>query len=479
MAITQQNVANAGGSYAVGVFKIPGTQTELQAVVLVDSSGTPVSSTGGGPIEDGVDSNIKATVKDYSNSNPLTTVLVDTNGDPYVASGSSGVQYTEGDVDASVTGTAVMWRTSGNVMTPVDSSNPLPTSIASLPLPSGASTSAKQDSQTALLTTIDADTSALAGCVSGTELQVDVVTMPAVTVTGVATAANQVLEQALLTDIVTYTSATSNHLGDVVQDDGSTAPTKGLQVGGIDGSGNFQRMSTDTSGRPNVNINGTVPVSGTVAATQSGTWNITNISGTVSLPTGAATLAEQQTQTASLSVLDDWDESDRAKVNIIVGNAGVTGNTGTVDAGTQRVCLATNVALPAGTNNIGDVDVLTLPALAAGTNTIGNVHLVPTPPNMLRASVQITGTTSQQVVAAPGSNVYLVLWSITIANFTATDQAQLLSGSTRFDFVRVLASTTIQLTYPRGCLLGNNEAFNFDSAASADWFVSCTYSTTT
>lgn len=30
-------------------------------------------------------------------------------------------------------------------------------------------------------------------------------------------------------------------------------------------------------------------------------------------------------------------------------------------------------ALPAGTNNIGDVDVLTLPALPTGTNTIGNV----------------------------------------------------------------------------------------------------------
>ncbi len=33
----------------------------------------------------------------------------------------------------------------------------------------------------------------------------------------------------------------------------------------------------------------TQPISGTVAATQSGAWNITNVSGTVSLPTGAAT----------------------------------------------------------------------------------------------------------------------------------------------------------------------------------------------
>jgi hypothetical protein len=52
----------------------------------------------------------------------------------------------------------------------------------------------------------------------------------------------------------------------------------------------------------------TQPVSGTltavttitnpVAATQSGTWNITNISGTVSLPTGAATAALQPTNAA-------------------------------------------------------------------------------------------------------------------------------------------------------------------------------------
>src|SRR5690242_19274792 len=31
----------------------------------------------------------------------------------------------------------------------------------------------------------------------------------------------------------------------------------------------------------------------TLAATQSGTWNVTNISGTITLPTGAATAAKQ------------------------------------------------------------------------------------------------------------------------------------------------------------------------------------------
>lgn len=45
---------------------------------------------------------------------------------------------------------------------------------------------------------------------------------------------------------------------------------------------------------------------------------------------------------ASLSVLDDWDETDRAKVNLIVGSAGVDGNSGNKSAATQRVVIATD-----------------------------------------------------------------------------------------------------------------------------------------
>jgi hypothetical protein len=70
---------------------------------------------------------------------------------------------------------------------------------------------------------------------------------------------------------------------------------------------------------------------------------------TSALPTGAATAAKQDTQTtelqahtASLSVLDDWDESDRAKVNLIAGQAGITAGAGTVAANTPRVTHASD-----------------------------------------------------------------------------------------------------------------------------------------
>lgn len=45
-----------------------------------------------------------------------------------------------------------------------------------------------------------------------------------------------------------------------------------------------------------------------------------------------------------------------------------------------NVDVVTLPSIPAGTNNIGDVDVLTLPALSAGTNNIGDVDVLTLPP---------------------------------------------------------------------------------------------------
>ncbi len=45
---------------------------------------------------------------------------------------------------------------------------------------------------------------------------------------------------------------------------------------------------------------------------------------------------------ASLAIIDDWDESDRAKVNPIVGQAGVAAGAGAVAATVQRMTLASD-----------------------------------------------------------------------------------------------------------------------------------------
>lgn len=77
--------------------------------------------------------------------------------------------------------------------------------------------------------------------------------------------------------------------------------------------------------------------------------------------------------------------------------------------GTNTVAAVTAItnALPAGTNNIGDVDVLTLPALVAGTANIGDVDVltVPTDPFGANAdAASATGSISAKLrfIAATG-----------------------------------------------------------------------------
>lgn len=77
-----------------------------------------------------------------------------------------------------------------------------------------------------------------------------------------------------------------------------------------------------------------VSVSGVATASAQATGNA--LLGTIDTSAAAAV--------ASLSVLDDWDETDRAKVNIIAGQAGVAAGAGVVGATVQRMTLASDDA---------------------------------------------------------------------------------------------------------------------------------------
>ena len=80
------------------------------------------------------------------------------------------------------------------------------------------------------------------------------------------------------------------------------------------------------------------------------------------------------------------------------GGTAVPGGSGTVTAGSPRVVLATDVALPAGTNNIGDVDVLstTYPAPSSSTTTAPTVY------NYIAAAV------TKATIKASAGNVYSI-----------------------------------------------------------------------
>jgi hypothetical protein len=92
----------------------------------------------------------------------------------------------------------------------------------------------------------------------------------------------------------------ANSLAVVVASDQGAVPVSGTVTANA-GTGNFTVTQATAA-----NLNATVVGTGTFAvqAAQAGTWNIANVTGTVSLPTGAATSAAQTTGNTSLSNID-------------------------------------------------------------------------------------------------------------------------------------------------------------------------------
>lgn len=191
-----------------------------------------------------------ADVLDLANSNPLTVAIVDASGDQITSFGG-GIQYTEGDADATITGTALMWEDSSNVLRAASAAKPLPVEIIT-----GGGTGGTSAAD-------DADFTA--GTTAGTPVM-------------------GVYES-------TPTSVTDGDLG-----------TVGITQG--------RRLKTSAT------IDAALPA---------GDNNIGNVDVVSSaLPTGASTLAEQQSQTTSLQLLDDavytddadWTDNTSKHINI-------------------------------------------------------------------------------------------------------------------------------------------------------------------
>lgn len=154
----------------------------------------------------------------------------------------------------------------------------IPVTVASLPLPAGAATSANQATEITSLASIVTNT------------------------TGVSTAANQATEITSLGHIDTATASLNTKL----PAQGQALMAASLPV----------VIASNQSAIP---------------ASQSGTWNITNVSGTVSLPTGAATSALQTTGNTSLGTL----VTSNASMNSATG--ATTDTAATTDTGSFSI----------------------------------------------------------------------------------------------------------------------------------------------
>lgn len=138
----------------------------------------------------------------------------------------------------------------------------------------------------------------------------------------------------------------------------------------------------------------------------------------------------------AVEIIDDWDESDRCKSNIIVGQAGIAAGTGVDGATVPRVSLATDVPLPAGTNgigkltansgvDIGDVDVTSLPAdtYVAEGGALGKGVLLQGDDGTDRKNINVDATTGDVQVDVTNTVTVSGTVSATTAGDVASDSA--------------------------------------------------------
>lgn len=174
--------------------------------------------------------------------------------------------------------------------------------------------------------------------------------------------------------------------------DDVTLPGTGAVVATDDVSGvHYQRVKLDIGGDGAASA---VTTSNPLPVTANAGTNLNTSA--LALETGGNLAAA----VTALQIVDDWDESDRAKVNLIAGQAGITAGAGAVAANTPRVTHASDdpvvTALQIIDNmiagNEAQVDVVTLPALPAGDNNIGNVDIVTVPADPFGANVDAAAT---------------------------------------------------------------------------------------
>jgi hypothetical protein len=263
---TERIQGTAAFGLEVDVTRQSGVKVDDAAFTAATDSVTVV---GGIVTADSVDSGDAGAFAMLANRQQKVT-LYDSGGVELAVGG--GTQYTEGDTDASITGTAALWEDSSDTLRAVSMAKPLPvqpgTSIAFPVTDNGGSL------------TVD-------GSVTVTQ----------------GTAANLNCTEASAATIATNTGNAATSLA-VIDD-------------------------WDESDRAKVN-----PIVGQAGVAAG--------AGAVGATVQRVTLASDDPAVTALQIIDDWDESDRAKVNIIVGQAGITAGAGAVAANTPRVTHASD-----------------------------------------------------------------------------------------------------------------------------------------
>jgi hypothetical protein len=208
--------------------------------------------------------------------------------------------------------------------------------------------------------------------------------------------------------------------------------------------GDYISLSTDSTGRLYV----TSTITGTVAATQSGTWTVTGAGGTFPVTDSGG----------SLTI--DAPVGTPAFVRLSDGAAAIT---------TLPVSLASLPALAAGTANIGDVDVL---SIAAGSNVIGDVGLSGRTTGGLTLHRRLsTGTDSTNVKNAAGQLFWAFVTNTNasaryIKFYNSGSAPTLGSGTPVLSFLIPPGSSGLQITAEQGLAFSAGIGYTLSTGAT-------------
>lgn len=275
--------------------------------------------------------------------------------------GGGGVQYTEGDTDSSATGTVAMMEVGSDTLQPIQGT-----------VAGGLLVNLGSNNDVTVTGSVTADLGANND----------------VTVTGtvdLGATDNAVLDTIAAKDFATQTTlaamnakmVTGTDIGDVTINNASGASAVNIQDGGN-----------------TITVDGTVGVSGTVAVTQSGTWDEVGINDSGNSITVDYATTGSGTATGALRV-----ELPTNGTGVIATVGAVTAITNALPAGTNAIGkLAANSGV-----DIGDVDVT---SISAGTNLIGDVSLQPRTTNGCTIFKSIDLDESEEEIKATAGNLY-------------------------------------------------------------------------
>lgn len=385
MALPSNDINDLNRKRIIESTDVPGQP----GIVVLNPDGTAVGApVGGATSANQTNGSQKTQIVDGSgNVIGSTSNALDVN----IKSGSSsGTQYTEGDTDASITGTAVMWEDTSDTLRPVSASKPLPVNIVSGSASgteytegdvdatlTGTIAMAEGPSNTATPLQVDAsghlqmDVAAISTSVTvqdgggsltvdnngtfavqaslnaGTNNIGDVDVVSSALPTGASTLAEQQSQTTHLSTIAGDTTSIQTAvelLDDTVATDGSATPTKGILMAGQDGT-NAQTISTNSSGHINIADGGnTITVDGTVGI--SGSVTVQDGGGSITIDNnGTFVVQENGAALTALQLIDDPIATDDTTTHS-TGTTKVMG-IGAVATPTDASVNANDIGMPA------------------------------------------------------------------------------------------------------------------------------------